>query len=152
MRSKTLIHRLFVLLAACALLAGAQAHAGQYKKFGDYQVHYSIFPSSFLTPEVAAQYGIVRSKSIGIVNVSILEKTEQGGLQPVSGQVEGQVMNDIRQSRFLGFRRISEGKATYYIAEFQFSDGELLTFQLEANVPGTRDPMPIRVAQTLVND
>ena len=151
MRAKTLINRLFCLLAACTLLASAQAHAGQYKQFGDYQVHYSIFPSSFLTPEVASQYNIVRSKSIGIVNVSILEETETG-LKPVSGQVQGQVMNDIRQSRFLGFRRISEGESVYYIAEFQFSEGELLTFQLEANVPGANDPMPVRVAQTLVND
>lgn len=151
MRAKTLIRRLSCLLAACALLVGAQAQAGQYQQFGDYQVHYSIFPSSFLTPEIATQYSIVRSQSIGIVNVSILKETESG-LEPVSGQVQGQVMNDIRQSRFLGFRRVSEGEAVYYIAEFQFSDGELLTFQLEANVPGANDPMPVRVAQTLVND
>lgn len=151
MRAKTLIRRLSLLLAGCVLLVATQAHAGQYQQFGDYQVHYSIFPSSFLTPEIASQYNIVRSQSIGVVNVSILKQTE-AGLEPVSGQVQGQVMNDIRQSRFLGFRRISEGKAVYYIAEFQFSDGELLTFQLEANVPGAGDPMPVRIAQTLVND
>lgn len=152
MLPKILFQRLSCLLAVCALLIGAQAHAGQFEAFGDYQVHYSIFPSSFLTPEIAAQYNIVRSKSVGVVNVSILQKTENGGLKPVSGQVEGQVMNDIRQSRFLGFRRISEGDAVYYIAEFQFSDGELLTFQLEANAPGAKSTMPVRVAQTLVND
>ncbi|WP_111498082.1 DUF4426 domain-containing protein [Marinobacter bohaiensis] len=142
------------LLAALAMLLSlaAPVQAAQFVQFGDYQVHYSVFPSSLLTPEVAAQYNIVRSKSIGVVNVSILKEGDHGRLKPVSGQVEGQVVNDIQQQRILGFRRINEGNAIYYIAEFQFIDGELLTFELEANAPGAPDTMPVRVAQTLLND
>ncbi|TBW52243.1 DUF4426 domain-containing protein [Marinobacter halodurans] len=141
-----------VALFAALLLGSGTAHAGQFEQFGDYQVHYSIFPSSFLTAEVASRYGIARSKTVGIVNVSILRQGEQGRLEPVSGQVEGQVVNDVQQRRVLGFRRISEGNAVYYIAEFPFSEGELLTFELQANAPGAPGNMPVRVAQTLMND
>ncbi|ROT94740.1 DUF4426 domain-containing protein [Marinobacter sp. R17] len=146
--------RLQLVLALCAalLLGSGAARAGQFEQFGDYQVHYSIFPSSFLSAEVASRYDIVRSQSIGIVNVSILRLGEQGRLEPVSGQVEGQVVNDIQQRRILGFRRISEGDAVYYIAQFPFSEGELLTFELQANAPGAPGNMPVRVAQTLMND
>lgn len=146
------IASLCLLFVAGLTLFNGSARAGQFEQFGDYQVHYSIFPSSFLTSAVASQYEIVRSKSIGIVNVSILKQGQDGRLEPVSGQVQGQVVNDIQQRRSLGFRRISEGKAVYYIAEFPFSEGELLTFELEASVPGAPNSMPLRVAQTLLND
>lgn len=134
------------------MLATGVTRAGQFEDFGDYQVHYNVFPSSFLTPEIAKQYELVRSKSIGIVNVSILRKTEDGTFKPVNGQVEGKVINDIQQNRFLAFRRIDEGDAVYFIAQFQYIDGELLTFEIKANAPGAKQGMPIRVAQSLVND
>lgn len=124
----------------------------EYVDFGDYQVHYSIFASSFLQPEIAAKNGLNRSKSIGIINISIMEETEDGGLRTVGGQVEGKVLNDIQQQRFLGFRRISEGDAVYYIAEFQYRNAELLTFHVTARPQGGGSDLPIRVAHTLYND
>lgn len=124
----------------------------EYVDFGDYQVHYSIFASSFLQPEIAAKNDLNRSKSIGIINISIMEETEDGGLRTVGGQVEGKVLNDIQQQRFLGFRRISEGDAVYYIAEFQYRNAELLTFHVTARPQGGGSDLPIRVAHTLYND
>ncbi|MGQ7272700.1 DUF4426 domain-containing protein [Marinobacter sp. V034] len=141
-----------LLTAGLLILLSSLSQAGQFEDFGDYQVHYSIFPSSFLTPDIAKQYELVRSKSVGIVNVSILHKADDGTFKPVNGQVEGKVINDIQQNRFLAFRRIDEGDAVYFIAQFQYINGELLTFELKANAPGARQGMPVRVAQSLVND
>ncbi|MGP4842864.1 DUF4426 domain-containing protein [Marinobacter sp. 1Y8] len=153
MRSPNLHAKFWMLLTgALLMLTTSMARAGQFEDFGDYQVHYSIFPSSFLTPDIASQYELVRSKSIGIVNVSILRKAEDGTFKPVNGQVEGKVINDIQQNRFLAFRRIDEGDAVYFIAQFQYINGELLTFELKANAPGASQGMPVRVAQSLVND
>ncbi|WP_152208547.1 DUF4426 domain-containing protein [Marinobacter changyiensis] len=140
-----------VISAVIAVLLTPSA-AAEYVDFGDYQVHYSIFASSFLRPEIAEKNGLNRSKSIGIINISIMEETGDGGLRTVSGQVEGKVLNDIQQQRFLGFRRISEGDAVYYIAEFQYRNAELLTFQVTARPQGGGSDLPIRVAHALYND
>ncbi|SFM02030.1 DUF4426 domain-containing protein [Marinobacter zhejiangensis] len=120
--------------------------------FGEYEVHYSVFPSTFLTPEVAAENNLNRSNAIGILNVSIMRQNELGGLETVSGQVEGQVLNDIQQSRFLAFRRIQEGQAVYFISEFQYRSGELLTFKVTARPTGHPSDLPIRFAHTLYNE
>lgn len=142
---------LSVISTLIAVMLASPA-AAEYVDFGDYQVHYSIFSSSFLQPEIAEKNGLNRSKSIGIINISIMEETEDGGLRTVGGQVEGKVLNDIQQQRFLGFRRISEGDAVYYIAEFQYRNAELLTFQVTARPQGGGSDLPIRVAHTLFND
>lgn len=148
----TLSHYTIKLLALAWLcLIGSQSLA-ESVDFGDYQVHYSVFPSTFLTPEVAAQNNLNRSRAIGIINVSIMRENDLGGLETVSGQVEGQVLNDIQQSRFLAFRRIQEGDAVYFISEFQYRSGEMLTFKVTARPSGHPTDLPIRFAHTLYND
>lgn len=144
-------HWLATLSLACLLLFSTQSHAGS-KDFGEFQVHWSVFPSTFLAPEVARDNNLNRSKSIGIVNISIMREAENGGLEPVSGQVEGKVLNDVQQVKFLGFRRIQEGNAVYFIAEYQYSNAELMTFQITARPTGSKEDLPIRFAHTLFND
>ncbi|MBS8242057.1 DUF4426 domain-containing protein [Marinobacter lipolyticus] len=139
------------LSAALLCLMSLGAHAGS-KNFGEFQVHYSVFPSTFLSAEVAQANNLNRSKGIGIVNIAIMREGENGGLQPVSGQVEGKVLNDIQQARFLGFRRIQEGEAVYFIAEYQYRSAELMTFQITARPTGSGEDLPIRFAHTLFND
>lgn len=140
------------LLTALMLVILAPAVSADSVDFGDYKVEYSIFSSTFLSPEIAEQYRLQRSQSIGVVNVSIMKKQDDGGLKPVAGQVEGQVFNDIQQSSFLGFRRVTEGEAVYFLAQFQYSSGELLTFQITARPRGEDLELPIRVTQTLYDD
>ena len=139
------------LSAALLCLMSLGAHAGS-KNFGEFQVHYSVFPSTFLSADVAQANNLNRSKGIGIVNIAIMREGENGGLQPVSGQVEGKVLNDIQQARFLGFRRIQEGEAVYFIAEYQYRSAELMTFQITARPTGSGEDLPIRFAHTLFND
>ena len=139
------------LSAALLCLMSLGAHAGS-KNFGEFQVHYSVFPSTFLSADVAQANNLNRSKGIGIVNIAIMREGENGGLKPVSGQVEGKVLNDIQQARFLGFRRIQEGEAVYFIAEYQYRSAELMTFQITARPTGSGDDLPIRFAHTLFND
>lgn len=144
-------HWFTILSLACLLFFTTQSHAGS-KDFGEFQVHWSVFPSTFLAPEVARENNLNRSKSIGIINISIMRETDNGGLEPVSGQVEGKVLNDVQQVKFLGFRRIQEGNAVYFIAEYQYSNAELMTFQITARPTGSSQDLPIRFAHTLFND
>lgn len=142
-----------IILPALLWFAFAMhAQAAGNQDFGDYQVHWSVLPSTFLAPEVAQANDLQRSKGIGIVNISIMRENEDGTLVPVSGQVEGKVSNDIQQVRFLAFRRIQEGDAVYFIAEYQYGSGELMTFNVTARPTGHQQDLPVRFAHTLFSD
>lgn len=140
------------LIAMLLAMPGLAAAQQRVEDFGEYQIHYAAFPSTFLPPEVAAANDLRRSKSIGIVNIAIMTEGEEGGLKTVAGQVEGKVLNDVRQPTFLAFRRIREGEAVYFIAEYQYREGELMTFQITARPSGHNQDLPIRFSQTLFND
>ncbi|MFB9886143.1 DUF4426 domain-containing protein [Balneatrix alpica] len=110
-------------LASCLLAGWAQAE--QKQDFADYSVHYSALNTSFLTPEVAQAYGIIRSNSRGLLNIAV---QHQG--KPSTALVSGQVTNLIGQIRELSFKEVREQDAIYYLSEFGFTNDELLTFKL----------------------
>jgi len=147
------LHSIFTLAAVAlfAALISLPAHA-ESEDFGDYQVHWSVLPSTFLTPETAKANNLQRSKGIGIVNIAIMQKNESGILKPVTGQVEGKASNDIQQVKFLAFRRIQEGDSVYFIAQYQYSSGELMTFNVTARPSGHGQDLPVRFAHTLFSD
>ena len=53
---------LVALLAGILSALSASAFAEQKQTLGEWDVHYMVVSTPFLTPEVAANYGIVRSK------------------------------------------------------------------------------------------
>lgn len=140
-----------MLSLTLGLLMFAQVQAGQ-EEFGDYQVHWSVFPSTFLDPEVARANNLQRSRGIGIINISIMTEGEHGQIQPVGGQVQGQVANDIQQVNFLAFRRIQEGDAVYFIAQYQHRPGDLMTFNITARPTGHNRDLQVRFSHTLFTD
>ncbi|MEE3168839.1 MAG: DUF4426 domain-containing protein [Pseudomonadota bacterium] len=140
-------------LLATLILASLSLHARTGSKdFGDYTVLWSVLPSTFLAPEVARANNLQRSKGIGIVNISIMKENGNGGMTPVTGQVEGRVSNDVQQVNFLAFRRIQEGESVYFIAEYQYSSGELMTFNITARPTGYQEDLAVRFAHTLFSD
>ncbi len=140
-----------ITLALGLLLITSHSQAGE-KDFGKYQVNWSVYPSTFLTPEVAKANNLQRSKGIGVVNIAIMNDDEHGQPSPVGGQVEGQVANDIQQINFLAFRRIQEGDAVYFIAQYQYPSGGLMTFNITARPTGHQQDLKVRFAHTLFND
>jgi len=118
-------------------LLSISASAEQKRVFGDYEVHYMGLNSSFLTSDVAKMYDIPRSRSLGFLNISVLQKTKGAPLPAaIDAKVTGSIRNLIGQSRELEFRRIREGQAIYYISTFSFDDGDMYNLDLEV-VPST---------------
>ncbi|MDX1801400.1 MAG: DUF4426 domain-containing protein [Marinobacter sp.] len=144
--------RLMLGLFTMLLAVAPNLVSADVEDFGAYQVQYNIFPSTFLRPSIAAQYKLTRSRAIGVINVSIQKKADDGSLQTVSGQIEGQVSNDIQQTDFLAFRQINEGDAVYYIAQFAYRSGELQTFNVTVRPSGSQSDLAVRQAKTLFND
>lgn len=102
------------------------------KDFGDYVVHFNALQTDQLTPEIASRYGIVRSRSRAMLNVSILKKTEGTIGSAVTGSVSASAINLAGQLKVLAMREIKEGDAVYYIGETPITDGETLIFTVDA--------------------
>ena len=111
------------------LLVALPAFAERKQTFGDLDVHYSVFNSSFLQPDIAAAAGLTRSKTGGVLNVAVL-KADQG----VPAKVSGQIKNLLGQTSTLSFKQVLESGAVYYLAEFQLREREILTFSLSVQV------------------
>lgn len=113
---------IFCLFALCLSLP---AVAERKQTFGELDVHYSAFNSGFLQPDIAAAAGLVRSKTQGVVNITVLKAGK-----PSTAQVSGQVKDLLGKVTPLAFRQVSEGGAIYYLAQFPFTQREMLKFTL----------------------
>jgi hypothetical protein len=114
-----------------AVCGAGRADADQMVVIGTYEAHYSVVPTMFLKPDVAARYGIIRGRDRALLNVSIIES----GQGPVSAGVSGTVQDLLGQRHELEFREFAEGDAVYYLAALRFTDGEHLKFALEVETP-----------------
>ena len=113
---------------ALSLLFSGVVMAEQKETLGNWDVHYSAFNSTSLSPSIAAQYGLTRSASKGVINIAILDKKTQAAQTP---GVSGQVVNPLGQIRELDFQQVTEGDASYYLAQFEYSNAETLRFTIQ---------------------
>ena len=122
------------LLLSCALVSSAAL--AEEQTFGDYTVHYQAVNSTFLSPEIAEQYDIVRSERRAFLNIAVLRNEDDGSTTPVTATLNGSKHNLLQQAEAIEFRQIREGEAIYYIGQFNFSDREVLRFTLEVHPEG----------------
>ena len=102
-----------------------------FRDFGDYVVHFNAISTTQLTPEIAREYGIVRSANRGMLNVSIIRKAPDSTGTPVTGSIFASAVNLTGQFRELQLREIREQTAVYYIAEFPVANEETLIFTID---------------------
>ncbi|MBN7797276.1 DUF4426 domain-containing protein [Parahaliea mediterranea] len=124
------LYCLFTLLLACA-----PALAQQSERFGPYELHYSVVNTTFLEPEVAARYGIVRGEKRAIVNLAVREHLAEGGAATRPMQLKGRTW-DLMQNQDLDFQEVREGPAVYYIAPFRFINREWRFFEVDFRPEG----------------
>ena len=109
------------------------------KDFGEYVVFFNAIHTDQLSPDIAREYGIVRSKSRALLNVSIHRKLENGQTEAVTGAVSASAINLNGQLKSMTLREIREDQAIYYIGELAITDGEVLIYTVDAtpgNEPG----------------
>ncbi|WP_394559818.1 DUF4426 domain-containing protein [Aquipseudomonas alcaligenes] len=120
--------RRFASLLLCLLFA-LPAFAERKQTFGELDVHYSVFNSSFLQPNIAAAAGLTRSKTVGVLNVAALK-----GGQGQAAKVDGTLKNLLGQTTPLQFKQVLESGAVYYLAEFPLREREVLTFSINVQI------------------
>ena len=114
--------------------ACGNAQAEQMQEFGAWQVHYVVIPTTFLQPEIAQQYNIIRGKDRALINVSLIHNTDG----PSTATATGEVVNLLSQRQTLQFREVREGDAIYYLADLKHTDRDLLKFELQVTTPQER--------------
>lgn len=119
-----------------------------HKDFGNYRIHFNALSTDSLAPQVAQAYGIVRSSSRAMLNVSIMRRADQGLSEPIKGKVDVNASNLTGQLKALKIREIVEGDtenaAIYYIGELPVADGETLIFDLAVTPEGETSSYKIR--------
>ena len=101
------------------------------RDFGDYIVYFNALNTEQLTPEIARQYEIVRSKSRALLNVSIHRKQENAASVAVTGAVSASAINLNGQLKPMTLREIREGEAIYYIGELAITDAEIVIYTID---------------------
>lgn len=114
-----------LMLCLLSLCLAMPALAERKQTFGEVDVHYSVFNSSFLQPDTAAASGLIRSKTKGVVNVSVLKNGKSQ-----NALVEGSVKYLSGQVQPLVFRTLREQSAIYHLAQFEVELQEMLVFTL----------------------
>lgn len=145
MKSLLLRFSLFCSLALTSVSSLAQIEDTS-ATFGPYTVHYSVFNSQFVTPEIAQLHGLVRAKDQALINIAV-QNTATGASVPAV--VSGQARNLIQQSEPLSFRTITEADASYAIASLRHTNEEVMHFLINITPEGGSTPYELKFVRKL---
>lgn len=126
--------RLLASLCLCFIAVGAHAEISQ--EFGPIKIHYNALTTDELLPEVARAYKIERSKTRGVVTMSVLKQNKLGVATPVPAKLTVYVTNLTQQLANVEMREIKEGTAIYYLGEFRVAPPDTLKFTATVEVAG----------------
>ena len=114
------------LIGIIGLLVSFKAAAEQKIQVGEFEIHYTAFPSLLVPADTASLHGLTRAENRLLLNLSVRRAGE-----PVLAGVTGQVVNILNQAQPLTFFEVSEQTAIYYLAEVVNQEKDWLRFTLE---------------------
>ena len=147
-----MIHKSFLVVAyliALMLWSGKLVAFENSQRFGDYELTYTLLPSTMLTAEVARIYQIKRSPYEVLLNVSVTPVASWGG---VAVSLSGTISNLLQQQKTLDFKTITEDGVTYYLAPIRVSNEEIMHFNLSVVMPNESEARTIQFTRTLYAD
>lgn len=121
---------LLFILSLPAIALALPALAQNQLQSGAYTLHYNALPSTTLSPEVARQYGITRSASRALLNISVQRRDAAGVMRAVPAAVQADATNLSGQRQALRMREVREGDAIYYLGQARVSGTDTLDFEV----------------------
>jgi len=127
------------------------ANPSNVKVFDNYEVHYSIFNTSFLSPDIAESYQLVRSGSKALINIAVLEKNQDGVLQNVDATISGDQFDLIRKEQ-LTFKEVREQQAIYYLSTIDIQHRTLIYFTFKIKPSTSKSEYTLEFSKELFKD
>ncbi|MGL4268344.1 MAG: DUF4426 domain-containing protein [Plesiomonas sp.] len=140
---------LLAALLLCLPLLAQPVQAEQFQTLGNLDIHYSVFPSTLLTPDIARQNGLTRSNYRAVLTVTALDNSV-AGKPAVNINLSGQAQNLIGNTRELTFIPVQEGSARYYLAEVPIVNEE--TYRFTLNIQSATASGVLHFQQTFYTD
>jgi hypothetical protein len=125
-----MIMRRLAIMLICVL--SLSANAADYAKptrqetFGDVTVYYNAFASSTLSTEVAAASDLIRSKTLSVLNITVLKAGK-----PAPSVVAGTYKDLTGRPKPLMFKQVTDKGWVSYIAQFPVQQAETYTFNID---------------------
>lgn len=139
---------LITLLLLGTLSFSLTSEAQQAQDFGDYVVHYNALNTNLIPPQVAQGYGIQRSPSRALINITVLKKVMDTPGTPVAALVTANGTNLTGQTREIKIRKVEDSEgAIYYLGEFPVHNLETYRFTIEVAVEGEDEPLVVKFKQ-----
>ncbi len=135
---------LFIIVLPTTVLA-------ELESFDQYDIHYSVLNTSFLSAEVAQTYKITRGKDRAMINIAIREQLE-GGADKAKKVIISGISSDLIREEKLNFTEIIEQDAIYYIAEFSFHNLEMRHFTIKVQPDPNKDAYTLKFSKTFYVD
>lgn len=125
--------------------------AEQKQTFDQYDIHYSVVNSTFISADIAKTYNIVRGKDRAFINIAVRKQLDDGSNKAQKAIVSGS-SSDLMRETPLVFKEINEQKAIYYIAEFKFYDEEIRNFTINVQPDPNHEAYKLKFSKTLYRD
>lgn len=122
---------LFLPLAALAPLAAIGG--GRAEDCGGFIARYRTMPTAALNPKTATRLDIQPAADLGLISVMLQNKDDS---QALTGQMELVLSSADGRMSPLRMREVRDSDHVLYVALFNYSSGEDLTFSLTINVSG----------------
>lgn len=130
------MHRLAIMLM-CALslsaFAADYARPNRQETFGDVTVHYNAFASTTLSADVAKASGLIRSKQLNVMNITVLKAGK-----PAPSVVTGTYKDLTGRAEPLTFKQVTDKGWISYIAQFPLEQAGTYTFNIDVKA-GNQD-------------
>ena len=123
-----------VLLSMCfgaQALAADVSSAQRQQTFGDTTVYYNAFPSTFLTPEIAQNVEVMRSKTNAVLNITVNKDSKN-----IAANVQGTVQSGDSKPVPLNFRQVGKNGEINYLAQFPVPAPQTFTFKVDVKAGG----------------
>ena len=123
------------LIAISLMLWSTLAAGQQSERFDQFELHYSIVYSTFITPEIAAEFGIPRGKDKAMLTLSVRD-AEASDVEGRPMRIKGRTW-DLITGGDMTIKEVREGRATYYLIPFEFLDREYRFFEFDFTPEGS---------------
>ena len=118
-----------VLLTVTGL--GVDAETNTSHNFGPYTVHYSVFNSTMIQPEIANAHKLKRANNLAYINIAVVENNDNNASNyGIAVKITGQARNLLQQQQQLQFIAIEEQNATYYLSSLYHNNEDIYHFDI----------------------